>query len=144
LDYHYAFTAAIVLQLGRLIPDIYHVDDAEVIRSLTQYLCTAGDEGNESARDCAKMVIELGAIVSRLDSNGRSQTTVNETSSSDITNSTIAPPPESMVYVQGQDLLFNSGEDLPGEGSFLGLRSLQQNESEVYQELFSWFQDAIF
>ena len=143
LDYHYAFTAAIVLQLARLVPGTNVMDDSERITTLTDYLCKIGDKGNESARDCARMVMELGAVVSRL-TNHKTQTSANETSLSAITNSAIAQIPESIAYLPGQDLSMTAGEELTSSASFPDLGILRQNDSEVYQELFSWFENTTF
>lgn len=72
--YHYAFAAGIVLQLVRLIPEVYKKDDLGAIKSISNYLVTAGEKGNESARDCARMVLELGSVVSRLSAVSEPQT----------------------------------------------------------------------
>lgn len=90
LDYHYAFTAAIVLQLGRLVPETNEDDDSEKIGSLSGFLTKIGDRGNESAKDCARMVLELGAVVSRLLSSQAVQE-VAMTPSDGIRNNLILP-----------------------------------------------------
>ena len=141
LDYHYAFTSAIVLQLSRLVPDTNIVDDSDKISSLSDYLCKAGDKGNESARDCARMVMELGAVVERLLANQNIQNT-NGTSAG--TNPAMGQVPERMAYLTGQGLLLNPGENLSSSISFLDLDVLPQNQSEAYQQVFSWFQDTTF
>jgi hypothetical protein len=143
LDYHYAFTAAIVLQLARLVPGTNVMEDSERITILTDYLCKIGDKGNESARDCARMVMELGAVVSRL-TNHEIQTGANETSLRAITNSAIAQIPERITYLPGHDLSLTAREELTSSASFLDLGVLRPNESEVYQELFSWFENTTF
>lgn len=144
LDYHYAFTAAIVLQLARLVPDTYDAGDSDLVQYLSEYLCTIGDKGNESARDCASMVMELGAVVSRLISNGRVLRLGNEALSQAGIGDAVGGAPETMGYMQGQDVLLNSGDNLPVHDSVLGLGPLQENEPAMYQELVSWFKDAIF
>ena len=144
LDYHYVFTAAIVLQLAKLVPDTNLMDDPERVRSLTDYLSKLGDEGNESARDCARMVMELGAVVSRLLTSQKIQTAANENAPGAIPNIATVGIPERMAHLQGPDLLLNAGEELTDNTSFLDLDVLRQNESEIYQELFSWFEDTTF
>jgi hypothetical protein len=142
LDYHYAFTAAIVLQLVRLVPDTNVVDDSDKISSLSEYLCKSGDKGNESARDCARMVMELGAVVTRLLANQKTQMITNGASSNVATNNAIGQAPERMPYLPGQGLLLQAGEDL--SNSFLVSDVPPRNQSETYHQLFSWFQDTTF
>ena len=87
--------------------------------------------------------MELGAVVSRL-TNHEIQTGANETSLRAITNSAIAQIPERITYLPGQDLSLTAREELTSSASFLDLGVLRPNESEVYQELFSWFENTTF
>jgi hypothetical protein len=66
LRYHYAFSAAVVLELALLLPQHARTDDLRLIEILLQDLQNPGQTENESSLDCAKMVTELYPVVERL------------------------------------------------------------------------------
>ena len=142
LDYHYAFTSAIVLQLARLVPDTNMMDDSEKISSLWNYLDKSGDKGNESARDCARMVTEFGAVVERLLTNQEIRMT-NGMSSNVEMDTAVGQISERMAYLSGQGILSTSDGSVSSGADFLDM-DLPVNQSEAYQQVFSWFQDTIF
>jgi hypothetical protein len=143
LDYHYPFTAAIVLELNRLVPDTSLEEDEESISFLSSYLCKVGERGNESARDCATTVMNFGAIVSRLLIKHGVQLPDNPQSSTAAPSAVVPPDPAS--YLAGQSAIFDNGEDLTaGAAFFLDLSVVPENQSAAYQEIFSWFQDTAF
>lgn len=75
VEYHFPFTAAIVLQLARLLPSS-DVPEGDIdFKLLVDCLQQAGDKGNESAADCWNMVIAFGATVTRLLHNTQLQQT---------------------------------------------------------------------
>ena len=141
LDYHYAFTAAIAAQLARLVPEISMPTDEEDVSFLSHYLLRCGEQGNESARDCAKMVRELGAVVSRLlaDYDKRSdvfpRSTFKDTSRSVNQRSNDCLPGSSSPMAatdKPRDLLLNDFDP----------NMLPEGQSIAYQEILSWFQET--
>jgi hypothetical protein len=138
-DYHYAFTAAIVLQLARLVPDTCLTDDPERATSLLDYLSAVGEKGNESARDCARMVIEFSAVVTRLLFSEKAEPTSDSISSNPNTEAL-----GEMTYLQGQEFLLNAGQDIASNSAFLDLEVGRQSQSDIYQELYAWFTDTTF
>jgi hypothetical protein len=115
IDYHFAFSAAIVLELASLLDN--GQGDADSIIVLAQYLQKAGQQGNESAADCARIVSEFGGVVARL----KSQTTNGRTSTSMELG---------MGSVGGS---MNNTEALEA----------QEEQSATYDELFSWFTESL-
>jgi hypothetical protein len=143
LDYHYPFSAAIVLELARLVPDAKLEEDQESISFLSGYLCKAGERGNESARDCAANLMDFGAIVSRLLVKYGVQSTTNS-KFSPVAASVVARP-DPVRYFPEEGSTFNNGEDLDVSSAFfLDLSVVPENQSAAYQEIFSWFQDNTF
>jgi hypothetical protein len=130
-------TAAIALQLARLVPEVSMVDDEDNVQFLTHYLLKSGDEGNESARDCAKMVREFGAVVSRLLVDyEKQQALANQSFAHNIVReSSNGRPPEPQNPMHVAHITQNSQAD-----SF-NLNMLPEGQSMAYQEVFSWFQE---
>jgi membrane-bound lytic murein transglycosylase B len=92
-------------------------DVVDSIIVLAQYLQKAGQQGNESAADCARIVSEFSDVVARL----KSQTTKGQTSTS---------------MAQGV---------VPVGGNTSNTEALETREeqSATYDELFSWFTESL-
>lgn len=141
LDYHYAFTAAIAILLARLVPEVTLRNDEENVNFLSHYLLKSGDQGNESARDCAKMVRELGAVVSRLLVDYEKPSTMIPQSSSNNTSHDVSSQmingrlPESPGTINVNDIPQNFQLDN------FDFNMLPEGQSMAYQELYSWFQE---
>lgn len=141
LDYHYAFTAAIALLLARLVPEISVASDEESVNFLSHYLLKSGDRGNESARDCAKMVGEFGSFVSRLlvDHDNHPtfspQTSMNSTSHNPSAQSSNGRHPDLPNSIHATHASRNIHADN------FDFNALPEGQSVAYQELFSWFQE---
>ncbi|KAH8815977.1 fungal-specific transcription factor domain-containing protein [Xylogone sp. PMI_703] len=143
LDYHYAFTAAIILQLTRLISYTGITGDSDITRSLEDYLHRVGDGGNESAKDCYRMVVQLGAVVSRLLSSEKMQITASERLTDPSTDRLATSIQERSIYppIQGRPTYT---EDVRGIAPSVSSNIPLQDQPTVYQELFSWFEEATF
>jgi hypothetical protein len=115
VDYHFAFNAAIVLELASLLDNGQEVADSIIV--LAQYLQKAGQQGNESAADCARIVSEFGDVVARL----KSQTTNGQTSTS-------------MALGVGS---------VGGNTNNTEALETQEEQSATYDELFSWFTENL-
>ena len=141
LDYHYAFTAAIATLLARLVPEVAMRTDEEGVNFLSHYLLQSGDKGNESARDCAKMVREFGAVVSRLLVDYEKPSTIISQSRPYNTAQVVAsqmsngPLTESPSTINANDIAQNFQWDN------FDSNMLPEGQLIAYQELFSWFQE---
>lgn len=135
VDYHFPFSAAIVLELVSLMPDHDMPNDIEDIAFLAEYLQKAGEKGNESAADCARMVREFEAVAARLRMQSVFQTSIISTSlETSIGNSTLVDNAVKNIY---QDVAHSQGA---GNVDYLmDDRGLFERQSGTYDELFSWF-----
>jgi hypothetical protein len=138
LDYHYAFTAAVATLLVRLVPEITMPIDEENVSFLSHYLLKSADQGNESARDCAKMVGEFDAVVSRLlvDYGKPSTMIFQAMPNNDVASQVIIGRlPDSPSTVNGNDIppIIQWDE--------FDSNVLPEGQLVAYQELFSWFQE---
>lgn len=134
VEYHFPFTAAIVLELARLLPTVHHLDDGDNIRLLVDYLQQSGDKGNESAADCRNMVIEFGAIVTRLLLDDQMQQVRSSPAS---LTATIANSPQMNPF--GRDFSPSGPQMMLSNGMPLDVGLLGQGQAAAYEELFSWF-----
>ena len=137
LDYHYAFTAAIALQLARLVPEVSMPSDEDNVNFLSHYLLKSGDRGNESARDCAKMVQEFGAFVSRLLDHEKHPTFFPQSRANTLSGQSPNgrhPDPPSATYANPPPQTFNSDN--------FDFNMLPEGQSVAYQGLSSWFQET--
>ena len=126
LDYHYGFTAAIALQLARLVPEVSVPSDEESVNYLSHYLMKSGDRGNESAKDCAKMVGEFGAFVSRLLDHEKRQV-LFPMAGVESPNGRL-PDPQNTIHAPQN---FNTNK--------FDFNTLPAGQSVAYQEVSSWF-----
>jgi membrane-bound lytic murein transglycosylase B len=92
-------------------------DVADSIIVLAQYLQKAGQQGNESAADCARIVSEFGDVVARL----KSQTTKGQASTF-------------------MELGVGS---VGGNTNNIEALETQEEQSATYVELFSWFTESL-
>ena len=116
-------------------------NDEENVNFLSHYLLRSGDQGNESARDCAKMVREFGAVVSRLLVDYEKQPILIPQSISNSAPHTLAgqisngrlPEPRNTMHIAHIPQNFQMDN--------FDLHMLPEGQSIAYQELFSWFQE---
>jgi hypothetical protein len=114
-DYHFPFNAAIVLQINSLLDG--QVEHTNSINTMVSYLQKAGQQGNESAADCARIVKEFGDVVARLKS--QSQRSCNGIRAESHTRSL-----GSIVNnIEGQET--------------------QDEQAATYEELLSWFTEGL-
>lgn len=114
-DYHFPFSAAIVLELASLLND--GPEHADSINVLVGYLQTAGEQGNESAADCARIVREFGDVVARLKE--QSMKSQNEM--------------RGEVHPGSVGYIVNNVEG----------QETQEEQSATYEELLSWFTEGL-
>ena len=103
------------MELASLLDD--GKDGADSLIILTEYLQKAGQEGNESAADCTRIVREFDDVVARL----KLQTTKSQTSTP------MEPRAGSVGYIM------NNTE----------AQETQEEQSATYDELFSWFTESL-
>jgi hypothetical protein len=115
LDCHFPFNAAIVLQLASLLYG--GQDQGDGVSILMSYLQKAGEQGNESAADCARIVREFGDVVARL-----------KLPSTKSQGSAAVGFPEG----SGADILNNAAAQRTQEG-----------QSATFEELLSWFTEGL-
>jgi hypothetical protein len=139
LDYHYAFTAAIVIHLARLVPEVALRNDEENVDFLLHYLLRSSDQGNESARDCAKMVSEFGAVISRLLVDYEKQQTMFHQSSSNNISPNVASRRINGRLSESNTIDVNNIPQNFQVDDF-DFNILPEGQSMAYQELFSWFE----
>jgi hypothetical protein len=140
LDYHYAFTAAIALLLARLVPEVSVPSDEENVNFLSHYLLESGDRGNESARDCAKMVREFGAFVSRLLVDHEKNPTPVPQSTENSTHGPSAQGPNANHPDLRKSIHATHAPRNSSANSF-DFNTLPEGQSVAYQQIFSWFQE---
>ncbi len=114
-DYHFPFNAAIVLELASLLHEGQEYVDS--INVLMNYLQKAGDQGNESAADCVRIVTDFGHVVARLKS-------------------------QSIKSPGSRLMALSSG---PGAGILddTAAKGAQEEQSTTFEELLSWFTEGL-
>jgi hypothetical protein len=115
LDCHFPFNAAIVLQLASLLDDGH--DHADSISILVSYLQKAGEQGNESAADCARIVRDFGDVIARLKLQSKKSQALTLMS---------------LQAGSGADVLNN----VAAQGN-------QEEQSATFEELLSWFTEGL-
>lgn len=123
-----------MLELARLLPTVHHLDDGDNIRLLIDYLQQSGDKGNESAADCRNMVLEFGAIVTRLLLDDQMQQVRGSPGglSAALGSSPQINPFERDFSPSSPQMMLSNG--MPFDVGLLG-----QGQAAAYEQLFSWF-----
>lgn len=138
IEYHFPFTAVIVLELARLLPAITLPEDDDSIKLLNNYLRQAGERGNDSARDCLNMATNFGVIVTRL---------LVDDQMRQVRSAAIGPLGEARGSLQdgaqtnvfGSENILSSAQMILSNGMPLDVGILGQGQAAAYEELFSWF-----
>jgi hypothetical protein len=133
LDYHFTYSAAIVLTLANL-SEMTASDDAQTIDYLIQNLQQLGNKGNESARDCATIVSELDAVVTSLISHGRMRRSRLAIADRNDDGIGFVSPTVEAVSTEPQVSVH--------EEPMLGVNSMLEFETPLYEEMFSWFTES--
>lgn len=144
VDYHFPYSAAIVLELARLLPDISPREDEDDISFLVMYLQQSGDKGNESARDCGNMVLEFGAVVTRLLHDRKRPSTSSAREKTTSPNAMAESPFEGNYATTFAGDVFTPGTQAMARtvGS-LDTPRLPEGQGNPYDQLFSWFSDSL-
>jgi hypothetical protein len=145
VEYHFPFTAAIVLQLARLLPSTDVLEDDVDIKLLVDYLQQAGDKGNESAADCRNMVIAFGGTVTRLLRDAQLQQTKTSPAVPLImaNNSMSDALDISETSIFRRNMFLSGAQMMSSNGMPLDVGSLGEGQAAAYEELFSWFSDSL-
>lgn len=148
LDYHYAFNAAIVLQLSRLVPEVVSPTDEGDANFLQSYLYETGGRGNESAGDCARMIMEFGSVLSRLLG---SPSAVHQSQHAVVMTKSSEPSGDTVNQISSQPQLMNipQQETQPGENGNIGPLLPDWNfditgSGSMAVDMFAWFQDMSY
>lgn len=124
-----------MLELFTLVSVQETADDDRAVAFLAEYLERAGDSGNESAADCARIVMDFGAIADTL----RAQTVNagNATFRSNDDSGTLGPS----LGAETHDMM-QGGVENQGGGNFNASWASDivfEGKEATYEELFSWF-----
>jgi hypothetical protein len=144
VEYHFPFTAAIVLQLARLLPSSDVPEDDVDIKLLLDYLQQAGDKGSESAADCRNMVVAFGATVTRLLHDAQLQQRNPSSVPVMVGNSAVGDAldmSESSIF--RRDMFLSGAQMMSSNGMPLDIGSLGEGQAAAYEELLSWFSDSL-
>jgi hypothetical protein len=145
VEYHFPFNAAIVLELGRLLPSTSHPGDETDIKLFDDYLQQAQEKGNESAADCRNMIIAFNSTATRLLLDAQ----MHRTTSSSIVPLTVADESirdtldGSDMSIFRRDMLLSGVQVMSSNGMPLDVGSLGEGQAAAYEELFSWFSDSL-
>ncbi len=145
VEYHFPFNAAIVLELGRLLPSTNVPEDEDDIKLFDEYLQQAQEKGNESAADCRNMVIAFTATVTRLLLDAQ----MHQTMTSSIVDLPAADEAirsaldESEMSIFRRDILLSGAQVMSSDGMPLDIGNLGEGQAAAYEELFSWFSDSL-
>jgi len=145
VEYHFPFNAAIVLELGRLLPSTTVPEDEADIKLFEDYLQQAEEKGNESAADCRNMVMAFDSTVNRLLLDARMHQSPN---SSTIPLAVVDEAlrntlDESEMSIFRRDILFSGAQMMSSNGMPLDVGNLGEGQVAAYEELFSWFSDSL-
>lgn len=134
VDYHFAFSAAVVLELVSLVPGQEINNDDEAIAFLAEYLQKAGESGNESAADCAQIVRDFKAIATTL----RWQTVENQSNVTSTSNED-ASGIETSTRTTNQKLIRQGSQGAEDFSFHTEGSNFFERQEATYDELFSWF-----
>jgi len=145
VEYHFPFNAAIVLELGRLLPSTNLPEDETYIKLFDEYLQQAQEKGNESAADCRNMIISFNSTVTRLLLDAQMHPTASSfvvplTSEDESIRDTLD---ESEMSIFRRDMLVSGAQMMSSDGMPLDVGSLGEGQAAAYEELFSWFSDSL-
>jgi hypothetical protein len=145
VEYHFPFNAAIVLELGRLLPSTNIPEDETDIKLFDEYLQQAQEKGNESAEDCRNMIIAFNSTVTRLLLDAQMHPTTSSsieylTAEDESIRDTLD---ESEMSIFRRDMLFSGAQVMSSTGMPLDVGNLGEEQAAAYEELFSWFSDSL-
>lgn len=145
LDYYYVFTAAIVLQLGQLVQEVNDEADFDRIIALSNHLSKIGDRGNEAAKDCARMVLEFGVVVSRLLSNQTPQATASRNPSGSMRETVaLSALPGKLPDAAAQAMALSADQHLANTAQFVDPDASLHDRPALHHELYQWCHDNTF
>lgn len=141
IDYHNAFNAAIILELGRLYRhNESPFDDTPQIGHVLDALQRAGQDGNEFARDCSIVLADFRQLSEKL-----AQEISRRTATTTTTTTTTCPPQTQSDQIPSNspvglfDVPAASTMGLPLDDSTLGF-SLER----VMEEFTNWLEAEPF
>jgi hypothetical protein len=145
VEYHFPFNAAIVLELGRLLPSTNLLEDETDIKLFDEYLQQAQEKGNESAADCRNMVIAFSSTVTRLLLDAQIHPTASSfavplNTEDESVRDTLD---ESEMSIFRRDMLVSGAQMMSSNGMPLDVGNLGEGQAAAYEELFSWFSDSL-
>ena len=145
VEYHFPFNAAIILELGRLLPSTNIPEDEADIKLFDDYLQQAQEKGNESAADCRNMVITFNSTVTRLLLDAQMHQSPNSSiiplaAVDDAIRNTLD---ESEMSIFRRDILLSGAQMMSSNGMPLDVGNLGEGQATAYEELFSWFSDSL-